>query len=355
MNSTKYIGMDVHQATVSVAVRDSTGKLVMESVIETKAATILEFLGGLRGSLWVTFEEGTSAAWLYDLLKPHVTKVLVCNPRKNALLRAGNKNDRVDARKLAELLRTGLLSPVYHGESGVRTLRELARSYLTITKDLTRVMRRIKALYRSWAIPCAGQTVYASRHRAAWLEKLAEAGVRRRAERLYQQLDDLQPLRRQARRELLVESRKHPAHTWLRQIPCVGPIRTALLIALIQTPHRYRTKRQLWAYSGLAIDTRISGEYRFASGQLQRSKKLLTLRGLNANHNHELKNVFKSTATMASNCAGPFRDFYTALVAKGMKPSMARLTLARKIAAITLVLWKKGERFDAGQLMRPAA
>ena len=61
MNSTKYIGMDVHQATISVAVGDSTGKLVMESVIETKAATILEFLGGLRGSLWVTFEEGTSA------------------------------------------------------------------------------------------------------------------------------------------------------------------------------------------------------------------------------------------------------------------------------------------------------
>ena len=309
MNSTKYIGMDVHQATISVAVRDSAGKLVMESVIETKAATILEFLGGLRGSLWVTFEEGTSAAWLYDLLKPHVTKVVVCNPRKNALLRSGNKNDRVDARKLAELLRTGLLSPVYHGESGVRTLRELARSYLTITKDLTRVMRRLKALYRSWAIPCSGQTVYASRHRTAWLEKLTEAGVRRRAERLFQQLDDLQPLRRQARRELLVESRKHPAHTWLRQIPCVGPIRTALLIALIQTPHRFRTKRQLWAYGGLALDTRISGEYRFAGGQLQRSKKLLTLRGLNANHNHELKNVFKSTATMASNCGGTLPRF----------------------------------------------
>ena len=355
MDNKKYIGMDVHQATISVAVRDSAGNLVMESVIETKGSTILEFLRALRGSLWVTFEEGTSAAWLCDLLKPHVTKVLVCDPRKNALLRAGNKNDRVDARKLAELLRTGLLSPVYHGESGVRTLRELARSYLTITKDLTRVMSRLKGLYRSWAIPCGGQTVYGARHRGAWLEKLTEAGVRRRAERLYQQLDGLQPLRQQARRELLVESRKHPANEWLQQIPCVGPIRTALLIALIQSPHRFRTKRQLWAYSGLALDTRISGEYRFAGGRLQRSKKLLTLRGLNANHNHDLKNVFKSTATMASNCAGPFRDFYTALVAKGMKPSLARLTLARKIAAITLVLWKKGDRFDAGQLMRPVA
>ena len=96
----------------------------MESILETKAATILQFIQGLRGSLYVTFEEGTCAAWLYDLLKRHITKVLVCNPRKNALLKAGNKNDRIDARKLADLLRTGLLSAVYHGEMGVRTLKE---------------------------------------------------------------------------------------------------------------------------------------------------------------------------------------------------------------------------------------
>src|SRR5580658_6918165 len=156
MNQTKYIGMDVHSATISVAVMDSTGKLILESILETKAATILQFIGGLQGSLLVTFEEGTSAAWLYDLLKPHVAKVLVCDPRKNALLKAGNKNDRVDARKLSDLLRADLLTPVYHGENGVRTLRELCRSYLTVTKDLTRVMNRVKALYRSWAIPCAG-------------------------------------------------------------------------------------------------------------------------------------------------------------------------------------------------------
>src|SRR6266446_5744134 len=119
MNEAKYIGLDVHQATISVSVLDSSGKLVMESILETKAATILQFIHGLRGSLRVTLEEGTCAAWLHDLLKPHVTEVLVCNPRKNALLKVGNKNDRIDAWKLAELLRGGLLSPVYHGENGV--------------------------------------------------------------------------------------------------------------------------------------------------------------------------------------------------------------------------------------------
>jgi transposase len=245
----------------------------------------------------VNFEEGTSAAWLYNLLQPHVAKVIVCNPRKNALLKAGNKNDQVDARKLTELLRAGLLSPVYHEDCGVRTLRELARSYLTLTNDLARVMNRIKGLYRSWAIPCAGQKVYSPRYRTVWLEKLTQAGVRRRAERLYQQLDALRPLRQEARQELLAESRKHAASSLLRQIPWLGPIRVALLIALLQTPHRFRTKRQLWAYSGLGLQTRISGEYRFAGSELQRSKKLPVLRGLNANHNHDLKNLFKSTAT----------------------------------------------------------
>jgi transposase len=100
--------------------------------------------------LSVTFEEGTWAGWLYDLLKPHVDKLVVCNPRKNALLKDGNKSDRIDARKLAELLRINHLKPVYHGETGIRMLRELSRSYLTIVKDLTRVMNRLKALYRSW-------------------------------------------------------------------------------------------------------------------------------------------------------------------------------------------------------------
>ena len=105
MSSEKYIGLDVHQATISVAVMDSQGKMIMESILETKASTLLEFLAGLRGSLFVTFEEGTWAAWLYDLLKPHVAEVLVCNPRKLPLLKQGNKSDQIDARKLAERLR----------------------------------------------------------------------------------------------------------------------------------------------------------------------------------------------------------------------------------------------------------
>src|ERR1700693_2005991 len=269
----KYIGMDVHKEAVVIAVLNSSGKLVMESIVETKASSILQFIHGLRGELHVTWEEGAWAAWLYDLLQPQVAQVLVCDPRRNALLKEGNKSDKVDARKLADLLRTGMLRPVYHGENGLRPLREVGRSYQTISQDLNRVMNRLKALYRGWGIACAGTQVYAPRYREEWLNKLPQAGVRRRAELLYQQLDGLQALRRAVRREFLAESRKQKAAKLLRQIPCIGPIRVGLLIALMQTPYRFRSKRQLWTYSGLGIETHDSAQYRYVGGQLQRSKK----------------------------------------------------------------------------------
>ncbi len=142
-------------------------------------------------------------------------------------------------------------------------LKELSRSYLTISKDLGRVMNRIKALYRSWAIPCAGTQVYAPRYRSEWLSKITRS---RRAPAggalYYQQLDALQALRRKVRKELLAESRKHSATKLLRQIPCIGPLRAAQLVALMQTPHRFRTKRQLWTYSGLGLETHDSAQYR---------------------------------------------------------------------------------------------
>src|SRR2546425_794096 len=165
MTSVKYIGMDVHKEAISIALMNGAGKLLMESIIETKA-----------------------------------------------------------------------------------------RTYLAISKDLVRVMNRLKALYRGWGIACSGRSVYAPNQRAVWLKKITEPGVRLRAEYFYQQLDTLQRLRREARRHLLSESRKHSATKILSQIPTIGPIRAALLVALIQTPHRFRTKRQLWAYSGLAVE-----------------------------------------------------------------------------------------------------
>jgi transposase len=216
-------------------------------------------------------------------------------------------------------------------------------------------MSRLKALYRARGIRCAGSRVYSPRFRDQWLQQLREPGVRGRAERLYKQLDLLLPLRQEARAALLSESRKHPAQKILRSIPTLGPVRVALLLALLQTPYRFRGKRQLWTYAGLALVTRTTADYQVLDGQVTRSRKPALVLGLNANHNHFLKALFKDAAVTALTRPGPFRDFYTTRVAQGMEPELARLTLARKIAAIALTLWKKGECFNAEHLKTQAA
>jgi transposase len=355
MESLKYLGLDVHRDTISVAVLDDSGKLLMQSILATHATALLDFVGGLSGTVHVTFEEGTHSAWLHDLLARRVARVVVCDPRQNALLKAGNKSDTIDARKLAELLRAGLLHSVYHGQKSAVTLKHLCRSYTALTEDTTRVKSRIKVLYRSQAIPSTGKKAYGRRHRGEWLAQLTQAGMHRRAELLYEELDALLSLRREARRELMIESYKHDAVKLLCTVPFLGPIRAAVLMGRVETPHRFRTKRQFWAYCGLALETRTSADYRFEQGQLVRAKKPVFIRGLNVNHNHDLKNLFKSAATSAGAMPGPFHEFYENLLIKGMQPAMARLTLARKIAAIALCVWKKGEPFNAEYLKPQAA
>ena len=156
-------------------------------------------------------------------------------------------------------------------------------------------MSRVKAIYRSWAIPCTGKQVYAPRHRTEWLGKISEAAVRRRAEFYYQQLDALRALRQQVRRDLLAESKREQAWKRLCQIPSIGPIRAAVLLGVLQTPHRFRTKRQLWTYSGFGIETQSSADHRSVNGQLQRAKKQISIRGLNRNCNHDLRSRAGST------------------------------------------------------------
>jgi hypothetical protein len=166
----------------------------------------------------------------------------------------------------------------------------------------------------------------------------------------YQQLDALRTLRQEVRRDLLAESKKHKVWKRLCAIPSMGPIRAAELLGILQAPHRFRTKRQLWTYCGLGVVTSSSADHRVEKGQLRRKKKHAQVRGLNENCNHDLKNLFKSAAVVASTKPGPFAEFYAALVVKGMRPEMARLTLARKIATIVLIVWKRGVCFDAQHL-----
>jgi len=348
-----YVGMDVHKATTVIAVLNSEGKQKMQAIVETKASSLLDAIRALRAQLHVTFEEGTHSNWLYDLLKPYAAEVVVCDPRKNKLVQSGNKTDEIDARKLAELLRLGALKAVYHGEQAIKPLKELARCYQNLVSDQTRVKNRLKALFRARAISYKGDQLYKVERRSEWLELLDEEGARSRAERLYEELDCLAALSARAQQSMCEQARKQSAYKLLDSVPTLGPVRVSLILAAMATPHRFRTKRQLWAYAGFAVINKSTADYSIVNGRIVKSKKFCATRGLNDNYNRTLKLVFKTAASGVR--SGVFKNYYDKLLDKGMSPQMARLTLARKIAAVALALWKKGECFETEKFLKQAS
>jgi transposase len=348
----KYVALDVHQATTSATVRQEGGRVIARTILPTAAPPLVEFFRGMRGAIHVAFEEGTQAQWLHDLLVPLVDRVIVADRRGTA--QQSNKGDQTDADQLSELLRCGALRAVYHSSPHRETLRELARTYTTLVEDSTRVMQRLKALFRARGIRAPGTQVYQPAHRAEWLARLSGQGVRFRATALYAELDVLRDLRPRARVALLTEARRDPAWRVLRSIPFLGPVRVALVLATMQTPWRFRTKRNLWAYAGLAVVSRSSADYQLVHGQPVRRRRAPMTRGLNRNHNRVLKNVFKSAATAATARPGALQAFYRGMVARGMREELARVTLTRKLAALTLRLWKTGDHYDPAKLTMQA-
>ena len=350
--TTKYVALDVHQAMTAASVREEGGRIIARSILPTEEPALLEFFQGMRGAIHVTFEEGTQAQWLHDLLVGRVDRVLVCDRRGKA--RQGNKGDQADADQLSELLRRGALRAVYHGSPHRSTLRELTRTYQNVVEDATRVMQRLKALFRARGIKTPGKRVYHPKNREEWLAKLTDEGVRFRAQALYAQLDVLRELRPKVKGTMVAEARRDPAWSVLRSIPFLGPVRVALILAIMRTPWRFRTKRNLWAYCGLAVVTHSSSDFAMVDGQAVRRRRAPMTRGLNRNHNRELKDVFKGAATAATGRPGPLRDLYEAMIARGMREELARVTLTRKLSAVTLRLWKKGERYDPAKLTMQA-
>jgi transposase len=348
-----YVGLDVHKLTIAIAVLDTRGKLISRTVIETTTEAVRDFFRNLRGEVHLTFEEGNHAAWLYDIVEPLVKRVVVCNPKHHRM--EGSRNDSIDARRLAELLRIGALKGVYHGEHGTRTLKHLMRCYECLVKDITRVKNRLSALYNSEAIQQRGRELYHASKRGSWTEKLPNEGQRRRAELFFKQLDELKVLKRAAQQAMVAESKRHPAYRVLSGVAELGPIRVAQLMATVDTPHRFRTKRPFWKYLGLAVVTRSTADHEIEAGRVrQRKKQVIQTRGLNEDDNRRLKMVFKSAATHACHC-GAYREYYEGLLKTGMREEMARLAVARKLAATVLAVWKNGESFDEGRILSKVA
>jgi hypothetical protein len=175
MTDIKYVAFDVHKSAISIAVINLDGKLVTQAAIQTDANAVRDFLRGLSGQVYLTYEEGTHSQWMYELTRSLVAKLTVCNARHSSS--SGNKSDKFAALRLAELLRAGMLKAVYHGLASTQTLKQLVHYYDSLTEETTRVRNRIKAVFRSRAVACSGRDIY-TRNRCEWIEKLKEEGLR---------------------------------------------------------------------------------------------------------------------------------------------------------------------------------
>lgn len=339
----KYVAIDVHSAMCMVEVENEKRKKLLKRLVETKADELVGLFQQLGPNTVVVFEEGCQAKWLYDLLRPYAGELIVCGTREKKGYE--NKSDKLDTSKLLDRLRAGNLKSVYQGEPQMRGLKELAGSYVQLVDDRRRVMNRIKAIYRSRGLPAKGQKVYGKEGRQERLKRIDSAGLRVRAEQLYRQLDFLIAEGQQARQTLIKKARHDRAYRLLRQIPGLGPIRVAMILAYAMTPHRFRTKRQFWCYCGLAVVTHGSGEYDQVAGRVVRNPKRVLTRGLNRNRHPRLKEVFKGAAQTA--IRGEMQQWFQAARARGLTIDHATVDVARKIAAMTLAIWKSGVPFDS--------
>lgn len=348
----RFIGLDAHSQTCTFAVLGPTGKRLREHVLETNGKLLVEFVKGVAGQRRLCLEEGTHSEWLYETLKPHVDEIVVVQPRRSD----GRKNDAIDAWGLAELVRKGGIDcAVFKAPKLFGALRTAVTGHRLIVQDVVRTKNRIKAVYRSRGLNSVSSEVYDPEQRAKWICKLP-THRRALAELLSNELDALTGLREIAEQSLLEEAKKHIEVTRIATAPGIGTIRAAQIVAIVLSPHRFRTRQQFWSYSGLGIVTRSSSDWICdRQGNLLRSNQVQT-RGLNRNRNPLLKGIFKGAAlTVIQHPNSPLYQDYERMLTTRNKPSLARVTLARRIASAVLAMWKNKEDYDPAKHRRSDA
>jgi hypothetical protein len=308
---------------------------------------LIEFVKQIPGRRHLCTEENTQSQWLYEILTPHVDDLAIVLGRKSR----GNKDDERDAHGLANRMRLGDLDQrIYKLPISFTTLRDLVRSYQMLNKDLVRVKNRIHALYRSRGIPTQVDGCPFCTPEVPSTSGCRKPGFHGAMERLRSQKQGLEALKAEAEKEMITEARRHAVMRILETAPGFGPVRSAQLLSLVITPHRFRTSRQFWCYCGLAIVQRSSDDWvRLPNGKWVRAS-VLQSRGLNRNFNRAAKTIFKGAAlTVITSSQNPLRADYDRLLANGTKPTLARLTVARKIAAIVLSMWKNQQTYEPGR------
>ena len=339
---TRYLGLDVHAQSSTLAVVGPSGRRISTEIIETSAAALIARIDRVARPRHLCMEEGSQSAWLYEALRPHVDDLVVVGPRQSK----AQKSDSQDALELADMLRRGTVDVrVFKAPTRFTRLRELVRLHRMLTQDVVRTKNRLRAIFRSRGVE-AGRLPYAPTGRERLAAQLpASHGLL--VDVLGQELDTISSLRTNAEEQLIEEAGKHPIVGRLATAPGIGTIRAAQIVATVVVPERFRTKRQFWSYCGLAVVTHSSSDW-VRDGKRWVRRDVPQTRGLTRKRNPLLKVVFKSAALNAAHHmrGHPLFRAYATMLENGTKPNLALVTIARRIAGAVLAMWKNQEDYD---------
>jgi transposase len=323
-----YIGLDAHSTTSTFAVVDKDGQCVLRSTVNTTEKALSYIINQVQGERHLTFEESSISQWLYLHLKDKVDKLIVCNPVYLAK-KAGAKTDFRDALHLAQELRTGHLSPVFHDSSHWMQLRVSVSGYLDTVGEIVRTKNRLKSVFRAEAIKTDENSFYKNKHRVVEIHNESARFV---AQRLFAQVEFLEE---EKLKYLDLFKRNHKKYRPIRNlmsIPGISSIRANIIVALVCQPARFKNKHKFWGYCMLVRHIQIS------NGRIYGNKRVFGRR--------ELRDVFIGAAEAAARSKSSLRDHYDVLRVKGVKHKDAKVSLARKIAAIALSCMKNNQEYN---------
>lgn len=332
-----YIGMDTHITTLDFAVINEAGRLTQAKSVPTSAKALVEFVKQVPAPRTIYMEEGGLAAWVLETCASYGEKLVITDPKENHWIgSSGQKDDPLDALKLAQLARGGYIKEIHHPIGQRRRFRELMQAYHDTVRMTTRLKNKIKAKFRHNGIQCAGDAVYTKTHQKEWKDKLPQDDTLYLIlEGLWRQLEQSERTEAEILKAAKALSKNYPEVKWFEELPGVGFISAATVSAILETPHRFADKRKVWMYAGLGLMKRASG------GKLY-SEKLTT------DYNRLLKYTMKQIAVNIPQTEdNPFRRKYLDMtLIHGIAPNLAKLTIARSILATMWTMWKKGEKYN---------
>ena len=254
----RYIGIDVHTESCTFAIMGPTGKRFKETTIETNGKVLTDTVRSIAGKKHVCIEEGTHAEWVYELLHPLVDDIVVTIPDKSGAAKAirampGDVPTRCDGE--------ASVVSVFKAPDRFTALRASVKTYIVTQRDMVRTKSRLNCLYRSRGMQGMSSAIYDPERRLSWLSRLLPSAQRCQAELLSMQLDGLVQTHERARGSMLEESKKVPIVKLIETAPGIGEIRAPLIVAIVISPFRFRTRRQFWSYCGLAVVTRSSADW----------------------------------------------------------------------------------------------